>query len=245
MTRPASYNWSEWDRNTIVDMVYMMRDDLVGRTMQVSTFHDKMTKHIKHWMPIRSRKSFEKEIDSQSVWVGGCYHSDYDYDKEKSIELILAYSKKDQGKFLTMTGRKFTRLCYRIADVLLHEIIHMRQSRQRNFKHLPGYQSTAESTKQRIEQEYLGDNDEIDAYAYNMACELHDKFDGDMNYIVRYLNEEQKGKRRQFNTWRTYLKAFNWDQNHRIIKRIKKRCIYYLEKSDINRPIHQKDWISR
>ena len=86
MTRPASYNWSEWDRNTIVDMVYMMRDDLVGRTMQVSTFHDKMTKHIKHWMPIRSRKSFEKEIDSQNVWVGGCYHSDYDYGKEKSIE---------------------------------------------------------------------------------------------------------------------------------------------------------------
>lgn len=245
MTRPASYNWSEWDRQTIVDMVYMMKDDLVGKTLLLSDFHNKITKHIKYWMPIRSRKSFENQIDSQYVWVGGCYHSDYDEDKEKSIEIILAYSKKDRNKTITITPRRFTRLCVRIADVLLHEIIHMRQSRQRKFKYLPGYQSTAESSKQRIEQEYLGDNDEIDAYAYNMACELHDKFYGNMKDIVDYLNEEQKGKKRHYNTWRTYLKAFNWDQNHRIIKRIKKRCIYYLEKSDINRPIHPKDWISR
>lgn len=245
MTAPSSYNWSEWDRETIIDLVYMMKADLVGKTMPVSDFHNKLTKHMKRWMPIRSRKSFEKQIDSQFVWVGGCYHSDYDEDKEKAIELIIAYSKKDHGKTITITPRRFTRLCYRIADVMLHEIIHMRQSRRRNFKYLPGYQSTAESSKQRIEQEYLGDNDEIDAYAYNMACELHDKFYGDVRKIVNYLNEDQKGKRRHYDTWRTYLRAFNWDQNHRIIKRIKKRCMYYLSKSDINRPIHQKDWISR
>ena len=245
MARPSAYNWSDWDRNSIIDMVYMMRDDLVGQSMPVSEFHDKLTKHIKHYMPIRSRKSFESQVDPQFVWVGGCYYSDYDKNRTKSIELQFAYSKKDQGRHIKITTRRFTRVCYRVADVLLHEVIHMRQARRRNFKNLPGYQSTAESTKQRVEQEYLGDNDEIDAYAYNMACELHDKFYGNITEIVAYLNEEQKGKRRHFNTWRTYLKAFNWDQNHRIIRRIKKRCIYYLDKSDINRPIHAKDWITR
>jgi len=245
MAGPASYNWSDWDRETIVDMVYMMKDLLVGRTLTISDFHNRITKHIKYWMPIRSRKCFEPQIEAQAVWIGGCYHSDYDESRAKSIEIIFAYSKKDQGKTITITGRRFSRLCVRIADVLLHEIIHMRQSRQRKFKHLPGFQSSSENSKVRIEQEYLGDSDEIDAYAYNMACELHDKFYGDMRSIVNYLNEEQKGKNRHYNTWRTYLKAFNWDQNHRIIRRIKKRCIYYLEKSDINRPIHAKDWISR
>ena len=243
MSKVSSYNWSEWDKHTIVDMVYMARDDLVNKTLTISDFHNIITKHIKKWMPVRVRKSQELQVEPTFVWVGGVYHTEYDMNKQKAIELCFAYSLADTK--LTYTGRRFNRLCSRIADVLLHEIIHMRQARKRNFKSLPGYSSTAESTKQRHEQEYLGDNDEIDAYAFNMACELDEKFNGDMKRIVDYLNEEQKGKRRNYDTWRTYLRAFNWDQNHRIIKRIKKRSIYYLSRTQVSKPYQCKDWIHR
>ena len=121
----------------------------------------------------------------------------------------------------------------------------MRQARKRNFKNLPGYSSQAESTKQRQEQEYLGDNDEIDAYAFNMACELDEKFHGDMKKIVSYFDEPQKGKRRYYDTWRMYLKAFNWDSDHKICRRLKKRSIYYLSRSQISKPFQCKDWIHR
>lgn len=243
MSKASSYNWSEWDKESITDMVAMVKEDLVGQTLSISDFHNILTKHIKYWMPVRVRKSVELQVEPTYVWVGGVYHTDYDLKKEKSIELCFAYSLAD--RHLTYNSRRFTRLCKRIADVLLHEIIHMRQARKRKFKNLPGYSSTAESTKQRQEQEYLGDNDEIDAYAFNMACELDEKFKGDMKRIVNYLNEEQKGKKRHFDVWRTYLKAFNWDQNHRIIKRIKKRSIYYLSRSQVSKPFQTKDWISR
>jgi hypothetical protein len=243
MSKVSSYNWSEWDKHTIVDMVYMVRDDLVNKTLTISDFHNIITKHIKKWIPVRVRKSHELQVDPTFVWIGGVYHTEYDMNKQKAIELCFAYSLADTK--LTYTGRRFNRLCQRIADVLLHEIIHMRQARKRNFKSLPGYSSTAESTKQRVEQEYLGDNDEIDAYAFNMACELDEKFNGDMRRIVDYLNEDQKGKRRNYDTWRTYLRAFNWDQNHRIIKRIKKRSIYYLSRTQVSKPYQCKDWIHR
>jgi hypothetical protein len=243
MSKISSYNWSEWDKHTIVDMVYMVRDDLVNKTLTIGDFHDIITKHIKKWMPVRVRKSQELQVEPTFVWVGGVYHTEYDMNKQKAIELCFAYSLADTK--LTYTGRRFNRLCSRIADVLLHEIIHMRQARKRKFKSLPGYSSTAESTKQRVEQEYLGDNDEIDAYAFNMACELDEKFNGDMRRIVDYLNEDQKGKRRNYDTWRTYLRAFNWDQNHRIIKRIKKRSIYYLSRTQVSKPYQCKDWIHR
>jgi hypothetical protein len=243
MTHASSYDWSEWDKNSIVEMVYMLRPVLVNQTLSISEFHNTITKHIKEWMPVRVRKSQELQVDPTYIWVGGVYHTEHDINKQKAIELCFAYSLADTQ--LTYNGRRFKRLCQRIADVILHEVIHMRQARKRKFKALPGYSSSAESTKQRQEQEYLGDNDEIDAYAFNMACELNETFKGDMKRIVNYLNEEQKGKRRQYDTWRTYLKAFNWDQNHRICKRIKKRSIYYLSRSQVVKPFQSKDWIHR
>jgi len=221
----------------------MSRDLLVNQTLSIPEFHKRLTNHIKSWMPIRSRKSYEEKVEKNQAWIGGVYHTDYDKERQKSIEVSLAYSKN--YKTITMNAWRFSRLCNRVADVILHEVIHMRQARKRNFKNLPGYSSTAESSKQRQEQEYLGDNDEIDAYAFNMACELNEKFGGDMQQIVGYLNEPQRGKRRYYDTWRMYLKAFNWDSDHRICRRIKKRSIYYLSRSQVSKPFQTKDWISR
>ena len=73
----------------------------------------------------------------------------------------------------------------------MHELIHMRQYRRRKFKVLPDYASNADKTEQRDEQSYLGNSDEIDAYSYNIACELMDKFKYDTAKVVNYLNEDQ------------------------------------------------------
>jgi hypothetical protein len=239
----TKFDWSSWDRESIVYMVGMIKDAVVNQKISPDKFHTILTRHIKKYLPIRTRKSKESAVTPTWIFVGGMYYTDYDINRKKSIELCLAYNDKD--KTIPMTTRRFNRICWRIADVILHEIIHMRQARKRKFKSLPGYSSTAESTKQRVEQEYLGDDDEIDAYAYNLACELTDKFGGDMTKIANYLNEEQKGKRRIYDTWRTYLKAFDYDHNHRIIKKLKKRSIYYLSRSQISKPFHSKDWIHR
>jgi len=241
--RPSKYDWSLWDRESIAAMVRLIKADIVDQILTIEQFHNKLNNHIKYWMPIRSRKTREPQVPISYVFVGGMYHTEYDLNRQKSIEVSFAYNLNDQT--VCFTSRRFNRLSERIADVILHEVIHMRQARKRKFKELPGYSSTAESTKKRVEQEYLGDPDEIDAYAFNMACELKDKFGNNMQNIVNYLNEEQQGRRRAYDTWRTYLKAFDYDQNHRIIKRIKKRSIYYLSRSQVSKPFQPKDWIQR
>jgi hypothetical protein len=243
VAKPSSFDWSEWDKQSIIDMVYMAKDRVVNQPLTIAEFDKRLNNHIKNWLPIRSRRSCEEKVDTNFLWVGGMYYTDYDKDRKKSIELSLCYRKGDTT--INLTHRRFKGTCGRIADVLLHEIIHMQQARKRKFKNLPGYSSTAESTKQRQEQEYLGDPDEIDAYAFNMACELNEKFNGDLSQIVSYFDEPQKGKRRYYNTWRMYLKAFDWDSDHRIIRRLKKRCIYYLSRSQISRPIQPGYWIKR
>jgi hypothetical protein len=136
-------------------------------------------------------------------------------------------------------------MCYTIADTILHEIMHMRQYRRRKFKILPDYASTAEKTEQRAEQEYLGCSDEVDAYSFNIACELMDKFKYDPVQVIQYLNEDQKGLRRRHNSWRMYLKAFDHNHDHTIIKRLKKKIIKYLPRAINGKPYRNKDWISR
>ena len=135
-------------------------------------------------------------------------------------------------------------MCTTIADTLLHEIIHMRQFRRRNFKQLPDYASNAEKSELREEQEYLGCSDEIDAYGFNIACELMNKFGKNNIQVVNYLNENQKSKKRRPNSWRMYLKAFEHDHNHPIIQRVKKKVVRYLPAAEVGKPYRNKDWIN-
>jgi hypothetical protein len=121
----------------------------------------------------------------------------------------------------------------------------MRQYRRRKFKVLPDYASNADKTEIRMEQSYLGCSDEIDAYAFNIACELVEKFQGDKNQIINYLNENQKGKKRRHNSWRMYLKAFQYDHNHPIVQRVKKKVVSYLPQAYLGKPYRNKDWIDR
>jgi hypothetical protein len=120
----------------------------------------------------------------------------------------------------------------------------MRQFRRRKFKFLPDYASNAEKTEQRNEQIYLGSSDEIDAYGFNIACELTEKFKGDQTRIINYLAKNQKNQKQKFNSWRMYQKAFNYDHSHPIIKKLKKKVVRYLPHALIGKPYKNKDWIN-
>jgi hypothetical protein len=243
MLRSHKFNWAELDRCTLFDMLYSAKDKVVNVPFAVYNFHDLIVRHIKAQLPVKASRVYDKKVDPGWAWVGGAYYSDLDADHLQCIEINFSYHDiKDNIK---ITNHRFKRMCTLFADTVLHEIIHMRQFRKRNFKHLPDYASTARREKKRLEQEYLGNNDEIDAYAFNIACEVLSKADYDHRQAIRLLNEDQKGKRRVGTCWRVYLNAFNHDHNHPIIKRMKKRVAYYLPKAERGRPFRSCDWITR
>jgi hypothetical protein len=198
--------------------------------------------HIKNRIPVTLKKWADSKVDNNTVWIGGAYYSHLDKEKQKSIELVIVYkNKKDKIK---ITPRNFHMSCHTITHTIMHELIHMRQYRRRKFKDLPDYNSTAAKTAQREEQTYLGCSDEIDAYGFNIACELLWKFKNDTNKVIEYLNEDQRGKRRIHNSWRMYLKAFNHDHEHPIIKRVKRKVVRYLPNALYGKPYRNRDWIS-
>jgi hypothetical protein len=239
----VKFDWSLLDRIGIASHVATLAPEIVGVSLTNEEFHQKVIKHLKKVLPLRFKKNYNVKVEENYVWVGGTYYSNKDEDKEKCIELVFEYSAFFDN--VCLTRQRFRNFSFVIADTLLHEIIHMRQYRRRNFKVLPDYASTAEKTELRMEQVYLGGSDEIDAYGFNIACELIDKFKGNEQLAIEYLSEDQKGLKRRHNSWRMYLKAFQHNHDHPIIKRVKSKVVRYLPQAKIGKPYRNKDWIDR
>jgi hypothetical protein len=236
------FDWSSLDRNYLTQLFWETSSKIVGQELPIKKIHSIISTHIKKHLPIRVVKHRDDNVDFGFMYIGGCYYSCQDYDNEMCIELILSYNPFEDK--LNITRHRFKQMSTLFADTVLHEIIHMRQFRRRDFKQLPDYASTAEKREKRDEQKYLGNSDEIDAYAFNAACELVSKFPDDHNSIVKYLNIKQSRTRGKINTWQMYLKAFEFDHDHRIIQRFKKKIIRYLPYADLGKPYRDRYWIN-
>lgn len=235
------YDWSSLDRDELAKIVSPARKELIGKPVRPAKF----TKIIRNCirasgLPIKVKSVYEKSAPYNCVWVGGLYESYKDRRYYKPITLILNY--KSNKELLNFTYPKFKDLSINIADTVLHEIIHARQYRRRNYKEIPGYQSVAESSKQRVEQEYLGHNDEIDAYAFNIACELRDKFETNKK-AIEYINRDLSDNRSADSLFRMYLKAFDFDHSHKVIRKLKKKIVHYLPYVDLGKPYKTSDWL--
>lgn len=235
------FDWSGLVRDNIRLQLYQIAPKLCNQTMSVDKFHKTFARYIKRHFPVIVSLTWDSKVKNHIAFVGGMYYSDYDAEDKKCIELCFVYNPEVEE--FKITDRRFKAICTTIADTILHEVIHMRQYRRRDFRSLPNYASSASRYKTREEQEYLGGTDEIDAYGFNIACELLDKFKGDQKAVIKYLSLNQSASRTKNNSWKMYLSAFGHDHNHEIIKRVKKKVIRYLPRAEEGKPFKSYDWI--
>jgi len=235
------FDWSSLNRSGLTSLLMSVSDKIVGVQLTPNQLHRILSNHIKKYLPIKVAKSKNPKVNFGYVYVGGAYYSDLDKEKQKCIEIAFNYNPFDE--FITVSKRRLSQMSSVFADTILHEIIHMRQYRRRKFKDLPDYDSTAKKIEKRDMQSYLGCSDEIDAYGFNIACELHSRFKGNKKAIIKHLNVNQKYIRGKEDCWKMYLKAFDHDHNHKIIQRVKKKVIRYLPRAEEGKPFKSTDWI--
>lgn len=242
MAKLKDFNWALLTRSAITKMVLLCKDRIADKPLQVDELHKILSHHLKTYLPINIKRHYRKKTANGYLYVGGLYYSDVDQRSGKPINLVLQYNPSDTH--LTITSKRFAKMATLIADTILHEIIHMRQYRRRAFKVLPAYASTANNSVQRANQNYLGNTDEIDAYGFNIACELNQRFKGNDDKVVEYLNTHQTIKQKKHNNWLKYLAAFDNNHNHPKIKQLKKKVIYYLPNAKLGKPYKSEDWLS-
>lgn len=235
------FDWSELTRDSIIFHIMELKKTLANQHLSAQSIHLILSKHVKKLAPFKTKKVYSHKVDPGHVYIGGSYYSYLDQEKDKCIEICFCYF--DEHTQIKLTTRYLKQTATLIADTILHEIMHMKQYRSRKFKSLPDYQSKADKSDVRKEQEYLGSTDEIDAYSFNIACELHTKFKGNYKAIAHYLNKNSKSNGYRY-TWKIYLKAFEYDHNHPIIKKLKKKVWHYLPMAAIGKPYKTNEWIN-
>jgi len=233
MARQA-FNWSALDRNTLYSMIYQLKSEVVDKRLPIGEITSIISKHVKAHLPIKIRSYRHKPVKPGEVWVGGAYYSDYDSQgKKRFIEIELAFPTT--ANTMKTSSYRWDRMCTLFADTILHEIIHCRQYRARNFKDIPGYESTAYYAKDRAWQEYYGHRDEMGAHSFNLAQDMIDKFGFDPKAIREYLDSPVP-KRVRSNGWGRFMKSFEYNHTHPKVIRMKHKILTQLENAYYGKP---------
>ncbi len=231
------FDWSTLDRNTLISYILSLSKVLICKKISILEFHRLISTTLKSKIPIKIQKSYSNKVYKNDFHIGGYYEYDQDQKGFKAINLVFCFNNKND--FLKFDEFNILDIAKSIADTILHEIIHMRQYRRRNFKFISNYNSESKNFLKKRNQEYLGNTDEIDAYSFNIACDLLDKFN-DEKTIIKHLNRSKHIDNIQITM---YLEAFNYDHTHTIIQRLKKRIIKYIPHALKGKPYNNKNWI--
>lgn len=154
----------------------------------------------------------------------GSMNINAEYDKEKdaegkpSIQIYLVTHPID--KTFLWDRENFEYFTRQLADIIIHELAHMHQSRMRNFKDYHVEKEHFETDKE-VAQYYLSHYDEIDASAYNIANELNDlkEFINIKKYFVKPTNIKAEIS---VSLW-AYIQTFDKNINNPAIKRLLKK----------------------
>lgn len=240
MTRHP-FNWSLLDRENLYAMLYELKPFVVGKRLAIKDLQKLLSNHLKWYLPIRVTLKRDPTHDKGVVYIGGAYYSHYDQEDRKQVEITFGYNST--STHIKLSDIRWDRMCRLFADTILHEIVHIRQYRTREFKDIPGYESTAYYAKDRKEQEYYGHKDEMGAFAFNIACELHDKYGNDFDAAKHFLDSNVV-KRCKKTCWHKYLKAFDWNHNHPVIRSMKMKIIRNLPYAQLGKPFKTPDHLT-
>jgi hypothetical protein len=235
------FNWTLLDRENLYTMLYELKPYIVGKRLAIKTLQKLLSDHIKWHLPIKVTIKRDISHEKGVVYIGGAYYSSYDIDDRRHVEIVFSYRNTDSKIKLSET--RWDRMCQLFADTMLHEIIHVRQYRTRSFKDIPGYESTAYYARDRREQEYYGHKDEMGAFSFNIACELYDKFGDNFDAAKHYL-DTNLAKRAKKTCWHKYMKTFDWNHNHPVIRAMKKKIIRNLPYAQIGKPFKTPDHLT-
>ena len=122
-------------------------------------------------------------VDPDAVIVAGLYDAWDDKEFLPSITVTLCYHPLQNNYFVDLIN--WTQLSFDIAECIGHEIVHRDQQRNGRKPLLKKYNSKSEIPALKQEQQYLGAEEEIEAYGFSIAAECL-VFKKPMNECVMY-----------------------------------------------------------
>lgn len=173
-------------------------------------------------------------VDPNDININAYYDPDEDENEEKPFEITVVFPKDNPN--VTMDKEGWREFATRVIDFLEHEMIHQAQYRSREFRPGRQYRSRHPDATIQRSQEYLGNPDEIEAYAYNLSRELLRKTNNDYDRTMRLLKnfsqtamtKDQAGRLLSPNLF-GYFKDFGFDTTHPVLKSLMKKTYQFVQ----------------
>jgi hypothetical protein len=91
---------------------------------------------------------------------------------EPCIHVFLTYSTRQRK--MKVSSWDWEKLAFSFADIIVHEYVHQKHIRRRNFRYGLGYdgKNLDEANYNDTMKNYLGCDDEVLAYSFNVASEM-------------------------------------------------------------------------
>jgi hypothetical protein len=184
----------------------------IGQTTTPKQFANQLRKFLNQRHEIKLSVAYmDNTLDSDDFTVAALYDVWNDEEGKKPIVFSFIINHPLDDSWL-ITQSIADELAMEIIEALVHEYQHVYQYRIRDYMLNAAYKSSEEDLELRSDQEYLGQLDEIDAYAANIAVR---------QYIRKDSHSLDLDK---------YRKTFGSDHwvVRRLLKKISKR-FQYLE----------------
>tara|TARA_X000000950_G_C13915632_1_gene660864 strand:- start:1316 stop:2020 length:705 start_codon:yes stop_codon:yes gene_type:complete len=175
-----------------------------------------------------------KEVDSGDMNMNAAYDPHDDEDGFDPFSIDLVFSVKDKNLEFTKDG--IANIRDRVLDALEHEMIHMRQYRSRSFVRQRDYKTKDKEPDVKRAKEYLGNDDEIEAFAKNISAELLRKRDKQTAIDLLRKVTQTAGLKDELGYLLSpnllgYLAVWGFNTKHPVIKKLLKKVYNNIENS--------------
>lgn len=146
---------------------------LIGQSIEPRLFARRLHRFLNKDHPIRLKLITSVEnLDPDDFSIGAEYDPDLDQQHKKQIiiNLFINHYKNDPWLITNEIAERFT---VEMVEILVHEYEHQHQYRSRRYRmNREHFVSEHKDTQIKDDQEYLGNPDEIEAYAANIAARI-------------------------------------------------------------------------
>ena len=201
-----------------------IRNDIKG-----TQSHDEIIAIVeKHFSIAKVTVVRTAQLKEGELSISAHYDPDSDEAGDTAVFITLVFSQEGPASY-TWSDNNKKYFLNKLKDALKHEVLHMKQFRDRGFHSgSEGYDATS------TEKEYMSRPDEIEAYAMNIGDEFIRKVgkDGAIDLLRMAKKTAQfKNKVGQFLSpdLLAYFALFNFDSENPVIKRLLKKIYQHIQ----------------
>jgi hypothetical protein len=215
-----------------------LADKVVGSFMKFVNEPTSPTLLLNHLRKLTGKEAIitmarSDDVDPNTVNLNAYYDPEDDEENRKPFEITVVFNTDDKN--VTMGKDLWRDFGFLVIDYLEHETIHQQQYRSRGYQYNRSYISKHPDPETKKKQEYLGNTDEIEAYAYNLSNELLRKTSGDYDQVLRLLRnfantamtKDQAGRLLSPNLY-GYFKDFGFKTSHPVLKALMKKTYHHV-----------------